>query len=169
MKKKILDNFRAGWIFLGIVLVAYAVLGAVNYGMLGQVVLSFWNLFISVLPIILLVFGLVFLTNLFMTQKRIMKYLGEGSGVRGWILMIVGGIISSGPIYMWYPLLKDLKMKGMKNSLIAVFLYNRALKIFLIPIMIFYFGWVFTILLTLYMIVFSVINGIIVGRIVGNE
>jgi len=65
---------------------------------------------------------------------------------------------------MWYPLLADLKEKGMKNSLIATFLYNRAIKIPLIPITIYYFGIKLTIILTIYMIIFSIINGILVGK-----
>jgi hypothetical protein len=48
-----------------------------------------------------------------------------------------------GPIYAWYPLLKELREKGAANSLIAIFLGNRAVKPFLLPIMISYFGWVY--------------------------
>jgi len=49
-------------------------------------------------------------------------------------------VISMGPIYAWYPLLKELRGKGATNSFIAVFLGNRAVKPFLLPIMISYFG-----------------------------
>jgi uncharacterized membrane protein YraQ (UPF0718 family) len=73
-----------------------------------------------------------------------------------------GGIASSGPIYMWYPLLSDLKEKGMRDSLIAAFLYNRAIKIPLLPMMVHYFGWDFTFALSIYMVLFSVVNGVIV-------
>jgi len=39
--------------------------------------------------------------------------------------------------------LKELRKKGAADSLIAVFLGNRAVKPFLLPIMISYFGWVY--------------------------
>jgi uncharacterized membrane protein YraQ (UPF0718 family) len=63
---------------------------------------------------------------------------------------------------MWYPLLSDLKEKGMKDSLIAAFLYNRAIKIPLLPMMIYYFGWPFALILSIYQVLFSVVNGILV-------
>ena len=53
----------------------------------------------------------------------------------------------------------------MKNSLIAVFLYNRAVKPALIPLMIYYFGLSYLIVLTIVMIIFSIINGILVEKI----
>jgi uncharacterized membrane protein YraQ (UPF0718 family) len=67
-----------------------------------------------------------------------------------------------GPIYAWYPLLKELRKKGAANSLIAVFLGNRAVKPFLLPIMISYFGWVYVALLTL----FTVSGSLAVGYLV---
>ena len=169
MMRKILDRVGFGWIFLVAVVLIYAIVGAVNYSVFEKTVLAFGRLLWSVLPILGLVFGLLFLTNLFLEPKRITRYLGEGSGLKGWAFAILGGIISAGPIYMWYPLLSDLKEKGMKNSLIATFLYNRAIKIPLMPMMIFYFGWAFTILLALYMVIFSVIDGIVVEKLVGKK
>lgn len=169
MMRKIVNRFGAGWIFLAIVLVIYFILGVVNYTMFELAVIGFFNLFITVLPVLFLVFFFLFLTNLFFTPKRVIKYLGKGSGIKGWLLMIIGGILSTGAIYMWYPLLSDLKEKGMKNSLVAVFLYNRAVKIPLLPMMIYYFGWGFTIILTVYMIMFSVVSGFVVGEVIGKN
>jgi len=47
----------------------------------------------------------------------------------------------------------------MRTGLIAAFLYNRAVKIPLIPLMIFYFGIPFVVILTIYTIVASVVEG----------
>lgn len=165
MFRKLLDKVGAGWVFLGIVILIYLVLGGVSYPAFERSFLAFGRIFLNIIPVIVLVFFFIFLANFFLDPERISKYLGEGSGVRGWMVAVFGGIISTGPIYMWYPLLSDLKEKGMKDSLIAAFLYNRAVKIPLLPIMIYYFGWAFTIILTIYMIIFSVINGMIVGKI----
>jgi uncharacterized membrane protein YraQ (UPF0718 family) len=107
----------------------------------------------------------MFLTNFFFRRDSILRLLGKGSGFRGWTVAIAGGIASSGPIYMWYPLLGDLKDKGMKDSLVAAFLYNRAVKIPLLPMMVHYFGWPFALVLSIYMIAFSVVNGILVQRL----
>jgi len=50
----------------------------------------------------------------------------------------------------------------MKNSLVAVFLYNRAIKIPLLPLMVYYFGAPFVVILTCYTIIASVVQGRIV-------
>jgi uncharacterized membrane protein YraQ (UPF0718 family) len=70
---------------------------------------------------------------------------------------------------MWYPLLSDLQKKGVKNSFIATFLYNRAIKPALLPLIIFYFGLAFTIVLTIVMIIASVFQGLIVEKILKNK
>jgi hypothetical protein len=57
-----------------------------------------------------------------------------------------------------------LRKKGAANSLIAVFLGNRAVKPFLLPIMISYFGWVYVALLTL----FTVSGSLAVGYLVNT-
>ena len=68
-----------------------------------------------------------------------------------------------GPIYAWYPLLKELRNKGAENSLIAIFLGNRAVKPLLMPVLISYFGWIYVVLLTLFTITGSIAGGYIVG------
>jgi uncharacterized membrane protein YraQ (UPF0718 family) len=57
----------------------------------------------------------------------------------------------------------------MKDSLITTFLYNRAIKIPLIPMMIYYFGWAFAVILSITMVSFSILNGIVVERLTGGE
>jgi len=69
-----------------------------------------------------------------------------------------------GPAYTWFPLLKNLKKKGMRPSLLVAFLNNRAVKIPLLPMMIFYFGWSFTLIANGYLIIFSIMNGLIIEK-----
>ncbi len=166
MIRKILNKIGAQWFFLTIMCVAYLIVGLVNFTIFENTILAFVGLFWKILPILPLIFGLILLSNLFLDPKRITKYLGRKAGFKGWFISIFGGILSTGPIYMWYPLLSDLKEKGMKNSFIATFLYNRAIKLPLMPMMIFYFGWPFTLVLTALMIIFSVTNGLIVEKLI---
>ena len=58
------------------------------------------------------------------------------------------------------------KKKGMKTSLAATFLYARAIKPALLPLMVFYFGLTYVIVLTVVMIIFSMVQGLIVEKIV---
>jgi uncharacterized membrane protein YraQ (UPF0718 family) len=64
-----------------------------------------------------------------------------------------------GPIYAWYPLLKNLREEGAGTGPIAIFLYSRAVKPFLLPVMIAYFGWVYVVILT----VLTVFGSIAIG------
>jgi hypothetical protein len=50
----------------------------------------------------------------------------------------------------------------MRTGLIGVFLYNRAIKIPLLPLLIYYFGTAFTILLLMWMIIASLVEGKII-------
>jgi hypothetical protein len=57
----------------------------------------------------------------------------------------------------------------MRTALTAVFLYSRAIKLPLLPLMIYYFGLPYTLILCLYLVAFAVINGILVERLVAKH
>jgi len=159
--KKILST----WIFVLIVLAIYSILLIFNPILAGKSFLTSLNVFREIAPLFLIVILFMFLNNYFLNSNKIVKLLGKGSGIKGWALSLIGGVLSTGPIFVWYPLLKELKDKGMESSFIAVFLFNRAVKLPFLPMMIFYFGISFTIILSIYMLIFSIINGFLLGRI----
>jgi uncharacterized membrane protein YraQ (UPF0718 family) len=163
---RVLEKISAKWIFFIIVAIIYLVLFFVNFNLAKEIFFQFIYLVEKIIPVFVLVFVLIFFSNLFLSPKKVLKFVGKSAGFKGWIISIIGGILSTGPIYMWYPLLSDLKEKGMKDGFIAAFLYNRAVKIPLLPMMIYYFGLSFTIILTFYMILFSIINGFVVDKLV---
>jgi uncharacterized membrane protein YraQ (UPF0718 family) len=156
---------RGGWLFLVLVLIAYGLLGLVNPEATSQSLTFFTHIMAQVLPVLGLVFFLLFVANLVLKPKRIRRYLGKGSGIKGWFAAVLGGILSVGSIYAWYTMLSELQQKGMRNALIAVFLYSRAVKLPLLPLMIHYFGVAYTLVLCLYLISFSVISGIVIEKL----
>jgi len=162
--KNKLKQIQISWWFLIIVLLMYIFLFFINNNLFNTSLLFFINLLKKIIPIFFLVFILMTITNYFITPKFLLKHLGE-KGIKKWIYVIIGGILSTGPIYMWYPLLADLKNKGLSYGLIACFLYNRAIKIPLIPLMFFYFSWQYILILLVVMIFISVFQGIIINRI----
>jgi len=162
---RVTEKVGVSGVFLFSVVVAYVIVGFVDFESFRSALPMLGRFVVRIFPVLVVVFGVMFVTNLFFEGKSIVTFLEKGSGLRGWIVAISGGIISSGPIYMWYPLLGDLKERGMKNSLIAAFLYNRAIKIPLLPMMIYYFGWHFTVALSIYMVIFSIVNGVLVQRL----
>jgi len=126
------------------------------------------NILIKILPVFIFVFILMFFSNYFIDRKFIIKHF-ENSGIKKWIFIVLGGILSTGPIYIWYPLLKDLKVKGFSDGIIACFLYNRGVKLPFIPIAIYYFGLKYIIILTLLMIIFSIIQGVLIDKLIPYE
>ncbi|MCK4447321.1 MAG: hypothetical protein KAW56_09595 [Candidatus Marinimicrobia bacterium] len=120
------------------------------------------NLLLQLIPVFLLILFFMGIINYFVNISRIKKYVGKESGLKGWLIVTIAGILSHGSIYMWYPFLRDLQEHGMRTGLVAVFLYNRAIKITLLPIMIYYFGLAFVVVLSTCMVIASIIEGKII-------
>ena len=158
-------NGIGGWLFLAIVLLIYMLTALVDSELLFAATKTFTHLLEKVLPALVIVFILIFIVDLLFVPSRVKKYLGKQSGFIGWLTAIVGGILSTGPVYAWYALLRELRQKGMKTSLVAVFLYSRAIKLPLLPLLVHYFGIFYTLVLVFYIIIFSVISGLIMGGI----
>jgi uncharacterized membrane protein YraQ (UPF0718 family) len=154
-----------GWIFLAVVLGIYGISGIIDASQTSRAISAFTQLLDKVLPVLVLVFLLIFLIDFFINPKRVENYLGQKSGVKGWLVAITAGILATGPIYAWYAVLAEFKQKGMRASLMAVFLYSRAIKLPLLPLLIHYFGIRYTLVLALYLIGFSIINGLVMEKI----
>jgi len=162
--KNKLKQISGSWYFLIGILLIYLIMFFIKQDLFSLSIIFFYNILLKIIPVFILVFVLMSLTNYFITPKFVMKHLG-GKGIKKWFFTIIGGILSTGPIYMWYPLLADLKNKGLSYGLIACFLYNRAIKIPLLPIAIFYFGWQYILVLSFVMIFVSVIQGILINKL----
>jgi uncharacterized membrane protein YraQ (UPF0718 family) len=154
-----------GWLFLLVVLMAYGLTGLLQPDAAARALAHLRQVMAQVLPVLGLVFVLLFIANLVLQPKWIRRYLGKGAGLKGWLAAVGGGILSVGPIYAWYTLLSELQAKGMRTALIASFLYSRAVKLPLLPLMIHYFGLAYTLVLCLYLVIFAVIQGILVEKL----
>jgi len=150
-------------IFPLLVLVIYGVLFALAPEQALVALKSSGKVCLNILLPLTLAFVATLVLNLFVKPAQIVHLLGSGANIKGILLSVAAGLISMGPIYVWYPLLKELREKGAGNMPIAVFLYNRAVKPFLLPVMIAYFGWVYVGILTVLTVLASVVNGYLVA------
>lgn len=157
---------RGSLYFLSAVGGLYVVLSLFDLSTTMNSLNSAVKLFLRILPVLALVIFFMAVMRYFIKPKMVSKYVGRGAGIKGWLLAIVTGLLSHGPIYVWYPLLKELKEQGMSNGLVAVFLYNRAVKIPLLPMMVACFGLKIVVILLLYMFAASLIQGAVVNMIV---
>jgi uncharacterized membrane protein YraQ (UPF0718 family) len=159
-----LKNISGSWYFLCVVIAAYLILPAISPELFLSSAKFFHKIILKIIPVFLLVFALMAFVNYFITPKKIIKHF-EKKGFKKWIYVIISGILSTGPIYLWYPLLADLKKKGLSYGLIACFLYNRAIKLPLIPLAVLYFGWAYIIILSSVMILISIIQGLLINKL----
>lgn len=148
-----------GWIFLAVVAAAYIVVAAAQPELGRRAWDSFIDLLHRVAPVLLFVWVLMFVAQLLLGRERIERWLGARSGARGWLLACASGALAGGPIYPWYALLAELHGKGMRTPLVAVFLYSRALKLPLLPLMAHYFGGRFVAVLSLLIVAFAFVSG----------
>jgi len=162
--KEKIKALPGSWYFLLTIVLIYILIAVFNKEIYFASLYFFNQIIFKIIPIFILVFVLMTLFNYFITPKFIAKHLKD-KGIKKWFFVIMGGILSSGSIYMWYPLLADLKKKGLNHGLIACFLYNRAIKISLLPLAIFYFSWQYILILTIVMITASIIQGILLNKL----
>lgn len=168
-KSEVRKGGRGGWIFLTVVLIAYGLMALFNAQLAEDSMTVFIVLLVKVFPALVFVFVLLFCVELLLNPKRVKKYLGQASGIMGWAAAIGAGVLSTGPVYAWYAVLRDLRKKGMKSSLAAAMLYSRAVKLPLLPLLAHYFGVAFTAVLVFYLIFFSIISGLLMEWLVGSR
>lgn len=156
---------KSGWIIAGSVGMIYGILAFFDPHNTFAALQESLELLKMILPILIIVFFLMILLNSFIDPKAVAAHLGEESGAKGYFIALVGGILSHGPGYVWYPMLQSFREKGAKDGLIVAFIYARSIKIPWLPLMISYFGLAFTLMLSLYIILGALLQGIITGRL----
>ncbi|OQA52144.1 MAG: hypothetical protein BWY43_00632 [candidate division WS2 bacterium ADurb.Bin280] len=167
-KKSFLKAIPSQWNFLIIVIAIYAVLYFVDY---HSFILAFRKtiaILKEVLPTLALVFVLLAVSNYLFSSKKILSYLKDSLFTK-WLFAILGGILSSGPVYMWYPMMADLRRKFFDDGLVACFLYNRSVKLPLLPVMVVYFGAKYAIILLFVTIITSILQGLIINKLMIGE
>ncbi|PLX50855.1 MAG: permease [Desulfobulbaceae bacterium] len=155
--------------FLLLVLVVYGLFALLDPAVTAAALGYFFSMLRKVIPILALVFVVMLLVNIFLDPARIRRHLGKDSGLRGWFYAIVSGIVISGPPFVLYPMLGDLKRHGARNALLATMLYNRNVKVYFLPAIVYYFGLRYAVVLSVYIIVFSVLNGMLLEFFVRHD
>lgn len=157
-------GFR-GKLFLLLVLAAYLILFFLDRQAALAALQKSLQVFLRVLPIFVLVILFTACLHAALHPGWLIKHLGRESGARGWLLVLLAGVISHGPMYAWYPMITDLRRHGLKDGLIVTFYYARAIKVPLLPFMIDCFGLLFTLVLSCYILLAALLQGLLLERI----
>ena len=164
MKKQIQQkkSGKSGVIMLAVVAILYLVTFWFSPEMGRKALEVSGSIVKMIIPILLVVFFLMVLLNASIDAKYIAKYLGKESGLKGWFIALGGGILSHGPAYVWYPMLSEMRKQGARDGLIVAFFYTRSIKLPWLPLMVSYFGLLFTVLLTFFVILGAWLQGMMV-------
>ena len=116
--KKILKRYR---VFL-IVLVAMILLTIVNRQLGLRALMITGNSVIEMLLVIPPIFLLLGLLDVWVPRETMIKYMGEGSGLKGILLAIFIGSAAAGPLYGAFPVAAVFMKKGVKFMNILIFI-----------------------------------------------
>ncbi len=153
--------------FLLCMVFVYALVGVVRPELALTALHGFRAMLGRVLPILGLVFVALLAVNM-LGPERIKKRLGRESGWRGWLFAALAGIFISGPPYMLYPMLGELRRQGIRDAFLGIILYNRNVKIPFVPVMVYYFGVPYTVILSTYILLFAFLNGLLLEVLVAR-
>jgi len=159
---------KSGMVMLGIVALLYLITFFLSPETGKQALAASGGVLKMIAPILLIVFFLMALLNTSIDSKYIAKHLGKESGVKGWLIALGGGILSHGPAYVWYPMLSEMREQGARDGLIVAFFYTRSIKLPWLPLMVSYFGLLFTVLLTFFVILSAWLQGLIADRLLSK-
>ncbi len=162
------NNGKSKFAFPLIVIGIYIILSFINSDDTFKAFKYSLEVFKTVVPILLFVFVFMFAFNL-IDEKKLKKIIEKSPQFIQYLMMTLFGVFSHGPIYAWYPLMKDFHGKGISYGKIATFLYARGIKLAMLPALISYFGIKYTIVLTVYLIIFANIQGVLVDIIIKDE
>ncbi len=156
------------WYFLFVIFSIYVITAFLNFEIFIKSLDFLKEIVFQLIPIFVIVYILMVIVDKFISSDFINTHMSKDAGIKAWIIMIVSGIISTGPIYAWYPFLSNLQKKGVSDGLLATFLYNRSIKIQFFPVLLTYFSPAYVFILTFLMIFFSIIQGIWIDMFVKN-
>ncbi len=102
------------------------------------------NTFVSVLLLVIAVFGLVGLLQVWISRELIVRLLGREGGIKGLLVAALCGTLLIGPAYIIFPLLMSIQKQGARWAVITIVLTSYAVKLQMIPIEVGFLGWPFS-------------------------
>ena len=157
--KKLLKNDAFQFLSLSVVITLFIYALNASKGMI--IAKTVYLTFFEVLDIIIAVSIFIGLFQVWVKPATIVKLLGKGSGLKGFILVCTFPILMGGSLFTVFPLLKTLKDKGARTGAIASFITAWGGKAPLLPLETKFLGWPFALVRLGFIIIFAFIMGIL--------
>jgi len=126
---------------------------------------NFWGFLKEMILALPIMFILVGLFDVWVSKEKVQKHIGEASGVKGIVLIMLLAFLQAGPLYAAFPVAYILWKKG--TSARNIFIYLSAASIAKIPMLAFEIGFL-GIKFSILRIMISIPVFIIVGTIMGK-
>lgn len=128
-----------------------------------------YSTFLEVLDIIIAVSIFIGLFQVWVSPATIVKWLGKGSGPKGFLLVCTFPILMGGSLFTIFPLLRALREKGASSGAIASFITAWGGKAPLLPLKIKFLGWPFALLRLGFVIIFAMAMGVLMERVMEKQ
>jgi uncharacterized membrane protein YraQ (UPF0718 family) len=157
--KKLLKNDAFQFLSLSVAITLFIYALNASKGMI--IAKTVYLTFFEVLDIIIAVSIFIGLFQVWVKPATIVKLLGKGSGLKGFILVCTFPILMGGSLFTVFPLLKTLKDKGARTGAIASFITAWGGKAPLLPLETKFLGWPFALLRLSLVVVFAFVMGLL--------
>ena len=164
----ILRLLRTQWLFFATLLL-YGWTFLLSPERAGQALEHATTLFLSVLLLIIAVFSLVGLLQVWISRDVIVRLLGREGGIKGLVLAAICGTFLIGPAYIIFPLLMEIQKRGARWAVITIVLTSYAVKLQMIPIEVEFLGWPFTLGRALVTIALAIPTGLLVEALMNKQ
>lgn len=135
-----------------------------------QIGLNFWMFFKEMIFFLPVMFILVGLFDVWIPREKIEKHIGEKSGVKGTLLVILLAMLQAGPLYAAFPVAYILWKKG--SSIRNIFIFLGTFSSIKIPMMMFEIGFLglkFSLLRTLISLPLFIVIGYLMEWYLKNK
>lgn len=157
--KKLLKNDAFQFLSLSLVITLFI------YGLNAEkgaiVARTVYITFVQVLDIVVAVSIFIGLFQVWVKPATIVKLLGKGSELKGFILVCTFPILMGGSLFTVFPLMKTLREKGARTGAIASFITAWGGKAPLLPLETKFLGWPFALVRISFVILFAFVMGIL--------
>jgi len=122
------------------------------------------SMFIKLLPVLLLMLALVSVVLFLIPNDTLVQYMGEGSGLKGWLTAAFLGSVALIPGFIAYPICGILLKSGVAYSVIAVFITTLMMTGFItLPLEAKFFGWRTSIIRNTFSLVAALFIGLLMS------
>jgi uncharacterized membrane protein YraQ (UPF0718 family) len=125
------------------------------------VTITVYLTFFEILDIMIAVSIFIGLFQVWVKPATIVRWLGKGSGVKGFAFVCTFPIFMGGSLFTIFPLLKTLREKGARTGAIASFITAWGGKAPLLPLETKFLGWPFALVRLGFVVIFAFIMGLL--------